>query len=234
MSDLFCVISAIGNAYGVFTYEQRLQQLIGTITSIRQRAPKSDIVLYDASEDPLPSSDITMLSSLVQKLVLLNDDHYIQFLKYKSLDPSPNKFEKKTVGEIQAMVTFLDDLKDSGRKYSRVFKLSGRYELSDNFSLLQHANETGRCVMLNKENWYGKHVFTLRLWSFDCSQLDSILLLFKVMQKYTYGLVTETKRLEIVEYTFTKFIEEMEIPYTTVDKIGVKGLMGLGGHQIDE
>ena len=233
-SDLFCIISAIGNDYGIFTYEQRLKQLSATITSVRERVPGADVVLYDASEDPLPDRDSLFLSKSVNGFVQLHDDKYIRFLKRQSLDPTPNKFEKKTVGEIQAMLAFLEDLKRSGLSYNRVFKLSGRYELSDRFDMSFYGDKQGKCVMLDKEDWYGEHVFTLRLWSFDCSMLDSILQVFRAMQAHTYSTVTETGKLEIVEYTFTKFIEALEVPYITVDRIGVRGLMGLGGHYVDQ
>ena len=234
MSSLFCIVSAIGNDYGIFSYQKRLQQLLGTIRSVRQRAPGSDIFLYDASEDPLPIADAELLASSVDRLILLADDKYINFLKHKSLDPTPNKFEKKTVGEIQCMLTFLDDLKSSGKTYDRVFKLSGRYELSEEFVLSSYVDKSGKCVMLDREDWYGERVFTMRLWSFDFSLLESIEILFRTMQRHTYATVTETGKLEIVEFTFTKFIDAMQIPYITVDRIGVRGLMGLGGHYVDQ
>jgi hypothetical protein len=234
LSSLFCIVSAIGNDYGIFSYQERLQQLLGTIRSVRQRVPEADIFLYDASEDPLPIADAELLASSVDRLILLADDKYINFLKHKSLDPTPNKFEKKTVGEIQCTLAFLDDLKSSGKTYDRVFKLSGRYELSKKFDLLSYSDKSGKCVMLNREDWYGERVFTMRLWSFDFSLLDSIETLFRTMQRHTYATVTETGKLEIVEFTFTKFIDAMQIPYITVDRIGVRGLMGLGGHYVDQ
>jgi len=228
------IVSAVGNDYGVFTYEQRLQQLVGTIMSVRCRVPTADVVLYDASENPLPDDDEKMLYGMVDHSEFLHGDRYVEFLKYNSKDPSPNKFEKKTVGEIQCMVRFLHWLRESGRRYDRVFKLSGRYELSDCFSLDDYRGREGRCVMLDKEDWYGERVFTLRLWSFDFRQLDSIVKLFKTMQSHTYDLVARTHRLEIIEFTLTKFMEEMRIPYVTVNRIGVRGLMGLGGEMIDQ
>ena len=234
MSSLFCIVSAIGNDYGIFSYQERLQQLLDTIRSVRQRVPEADIFLYDASEDPLPIADVELLASSVDRLTLLADDKYINFLKHKSLDPTPNKFEKKTVGEIQCMLAFLDDLKSSGKTYDRVFKLSGRYELSEEFVLSSYSDKSGKCVMLDREDWYGERVFTMRLWSFDFSLLDSIETLFRTMQRHTYATVTETGKLEIVEFTFTKFIDAMQIPYITVDRIGVRGLMGLGGHYVDQ
>ena len=234
LSSLFCVISAVGNDYGIFTYKQRLEQLIGTINSIRKRVPDADVVLYDASEDPLPKQDAELLSGMVNKLSFLHDDPYISFLKHKSLDPTPNKFEKKTVGEIQCMLAFLEDLRSSGRRYDRVFKLSGRYQLSEAFDLQFYQDKDDTCVLLDKEDWYGERVFTLRLWSFDYSLLYSVLDAFRAIQRHTYETVTETGKLEIVEYAFTKFIERFAMPYITVDRIGVRGLMGLGGHYVDQ
>lgn len=234
MNNIFCIVSAIGNNYGIFSYQQRFEQLLSTIKSIKKYASGSDIVIYDASENLLPEKDVVYLNTLVNQVILLNEDMYIHFLKYNSKDPSPNKFEKKTVGEIQSMLAFLNFLKNHKKRYNRVFKLSGRYELNDNFNLSSYADKTDKCVFLNKENWYDQHVFTMRLWSFDYNRLDDILNVFQTMQKYTYDLVTLTKNFEIVEFTFTKFIEKLQVPYVMVDKIGVYGLMGLNGKLIDE
>lgn len=234
MNNLFVVISAIGNQYGAFSYRERLSQLESTVSSIKQKVPEAAIWLYDASEDPLPDEDTERLSGLVDRSSFLYDDTYVRFLKYKSLDPSQNKFEKKTVGEIQCMDRFLEDLCSSSQTFDRVFKISGRYQLSDSFNLDDYKDKSGRCVLLDKEDWYGEHVFTMRLWSFDGKQLNIIRQLFAVMKKHTYETVTETKRLEIVELTFTKFIEHLKIPYRVVSRIGVCGFMGLGGNYIDQ
>lgn len=234
MRSVFCVISAIGNDYGIFSYQDRLEQLKGTIRSVRERVSDADIVLVDASEDPLPRQDVIELSSMVNAVMLLNDDLYIDFLKHNSKDPSPNKFEKKSVGEMRAMSAFLRYLQESPKVYDRVFKISGRYRLSDSFSLDSYADKAGKCVFLDKEDWYGEHVFTLRLWSFDYSDLNRMGELFERMQRHTYTLVAQTHLFEIVEFTFTKFIETMQIPYVTTDRIGVCGLMGLGGEPIDQ
>lgn len=234
LSNLFCIVSAIGNDYGLFSYRERLNQLVETIRSVKQRAPGSDIVLYDASEDPLPVDDVNMLRSLVYGLVLLYDDKYVNFLKHKSLDPSPNKFEKKTVGEIQCMNRFLTDLKNNGKRYDRVFKLSGRYQLNEKFDLEDYKDKKGSCVLRPKEDWYGEHVYTLRLWSFDYNNLECIIELFEQMQTHTYKTITETKKLEIIELTFTKYIETLDIPCIVVQTIGLKGMMGLSGVIINE
>lgn len=234
LTSLFCIVSAVGNDYGVFSYQERLQQLIQSIHSVRTQVSAAHIVLYDASEDPLPESDQQTLGSQVDHLSLLHDDTYINFLKFKSRDPTPNKFEKKTVGEIQCMNRFLQDLELSGHVYDRVFKLSGRYQLSEHFRLADHINLGHKCALRPPEDWHGEQIFTLRLWSFDWHLLPQIAQLFQTMQQHTYHTVTQTGKLEIVEFTFTKFVHQMRIPYATLDKIGVSGLMGLVGEWIDE
>ena len=234
LSNLFCIVSAIGNDYGIFSYQQRFKQLLESIDSIRKYAPNSDIVIYDASEDPLPIEDVEHLKTLVNQVAIIHDDKYVQFLKFNSKDPDPNKSEKKTVGEIQATIAFLEFLKSHPIKYNRVFKLTGRYKLNDNFKLSDYQDKQNKCVFLEKEDWYGEWVFRIRLWSFDYEDLDTIKHLFHTMQKHTYQLVTDSKKLEVVEFTFTEFIESMKIPYATVAKIGVCGLSGHNASVIDE
>jgi hypothetical protein len=233
MSNVFVAISAIGNDYGIFSYSERFNQLIETIQSIKQYAPDSDIIVCEISEERLPESDLQFLESIVNKVIYNNDDKYVTFLKYNSKDPSPNKFEKKTVGEIQATIKLLEYLQKQNKKYKRVFKIAGRYKLNENFNLKDYENET-RCVFTEKENWFGKMVFLIRLWSFDYKQLNTILELFYNIQQYTYNLVTQTKELEIIEYTLTQFIEKNNIPHTTFKRTGVSGLSGLNATIINE
>jgi len=233
LNNLFCIISAIGNDYGIFTYQERFQQLLESIESVKKYAPNSDIILVDASENSLSQFDVNILKNQVNHLIFIHEDKYIQFLKYHSKDPSPNKFEKKTVGEIQAMLAFLNFMKSHFKSYNRVFKLAGRYKLNENFKL-ENFNKSNKCVFKEKENWYDEYVFTIRLWSFDYKDLAQISKLFDKIQEHTYNLVTQSKNLEVIEFTLTDFIEEWKIPYETIEKIGLCGLSGQNATVIDE
>jgi len=233
VKNIFCIISAIGNDYGVFNYQERLSQLKNTINSVHTFAPGSDILLVEASEELIPVEDLNFLQSKVNNIICLNEDKYITFLKHHSKDPSPNKFEKKTVGEIQSCIAFLEFLKQQPNQYNRVFKLGGRLALNSNFNLDLYNNED-RLIVLNKEQWYDELIFPMRLWSFGFKHLDKFLELFYNIQSHTYELVTHTKKLELVEFTFTKFVEKFQIPYRIVEKVGVSGQGGLSGAKLDE
>ena len=233
MNNIFCVISAIGNDYGIFSYQERLDQLKNTIESIHTYAPGSDILLVEASEELIPKEDIEYFKSKVNYIIFLNEDKYITFLKHHSKDPSPNKFEKKTVGEIQSCVAFLEFLSQNPKQYDRVFKLGGRLSLNENFNLDLYKNED-KLVVLDKEQWYDDWIFPMRLWSFSYKNLDKLLNLFYNIQSHTYNHVTNTGELKVVEYSFTNFVEKFQIPYRIVDKVGVCGQAGLSGFKIDE
>jgi len=233
MNNVFVVISAIGNNYGIFSYQQRFNQLIETIESIRKYAPGSDVILCEISEEKLPEIDIQILEDAADKVIYNNNDKYVTFLRYNSKDPSPNKFEKKTVGEIQGMIALLEYLYSQNKTYKRVFKIAGRYTLNENFNLQDYKDQPC-CVFREQENWFGKPVFLIRLWSFDYRELNTIIQLFYNIQRYTYDLVTRTAELEIIEYTLTRFIKNMNVSYTTFKRIGVSGLSGLNATIIDE
>ena len=233
MNNIFCIISAIGNDYGIFSYQERLNQLKNTIKSVHTYAPGSDILLIEASENILPEADINLLHLGVNKIIFLNNDKYIKFLKYNSKDPTPNKYEKKTVGEIQSCIAFLEYIKQHPNKYNRIFKLGGRLALNANFNLKIY-EEDNRLILLDKEKWYDELIFPMRLWSFGYDYLDQFISLFRDIQTHTYDTVTNTKKLELIEFTFTKFVESYKIPYHIVDKVGVEGLSGLNASVINE
>lgn len=230
---VFGVISAIGNDYGIFSYQERLNQLKNTILSIKKYAPGSDILLVDASENPLPEEDFFNLRSQVTNIALLHNDTYINFLKEQSKDPTPNKFEKKTVGEIRSTLAFLIYLKNQPKSYRRVFKLGGRLTLNENFDINFYKDKE-KMILLEKEQWYDEMIFPMRLWSFSFNNLDKIIELFQHIQTHTFDKVTNTGNLELVEFTFSKFIGKLEIPFQTVKKIGVSGFGGLSGGIINE
>ena len=73
---IFCIISAIGNDYGAFNYQERLFQLKNTIESVHTFASGSDILLVEASEELIPENDLNYLQSKVNNILfwsLLND-----------------------------------------------------------------------------------------------------------------------------------------------------------------
>lgn len=100
----------------VFTQEQRFQQTMDTIKSIKKYAPTADILLVDSS---------TELTKEYYDTLLKNVTYFIH-------DTTCNVHTiHKAMGEASQMITALTFLEDYN--YQNYFKISGRYTLTNSF-----------------------------------------------------------------------------------------------------
>ena len=132
--DLFLITSVIetgqrGWSYtsvrSVFTPEQRFQQTLQSIQSIREAAPEATIMICEAS--PLSDSMREQLRAAVDIALFLDADPTIQDVCLTS--------PKKGYGELLQTVAAVEHLKNTGVGFRRLFKLSGRYKLNHGFRL---------------------------------------------------------------------------------------------------
>jgi hypothetical protein len=119
----------------------------------------------------------------------------IQHLHTKFLDNITQKNEMggttgliKSVAELTLMASFLDALKNDPqlepiKKTDRIFKISGRYQLSPFFDPTVYENVSGKYVFRKRDaSWMNdakeaigtEYGFASRLWSFDTNQLDDV------------------------------------------------------------
>ena len=106
----------------VYSAEERLSQTLRTIQSVREKAPNSAIVLLENSD--LAAGETETLQHLV--------DWFVPF----ALDPVSRRLRDgpyKGAAELYMLVALEQLLRPFS--YERIFKLSGRYWLSDDFCL---------------------------------------------------------------------------------------------------
>lgn len=106
----------------VFTNQQRFEQTIETISSIRMKVEDVFIVLVDNS--PLSSEQIEMLDQQVDMLMLCADDPEA-IMWSNSLN--------KGAGEVYAVMRAMEILRYYD--FEMMFKICGRYMLSEQFDL---------------------------------------------------------------------------------------------------
>lgn len=128
MSSLFLVTSAIKASYDSDS-EQRLNETNATLESIWTRLPDADIWVLDGSADD-PTELLERLPNRV-RLIKFWDSDYRKKVAESGL---PMGFLKS------AMEVYMvrSALADSVAHYDRVFKISGRYQLTDRFNYLAH------------------------------------------------------------------------------------------------
>jgi hypothetical protein len=232
MKNLFCIVSAIGNDYGVFSYKDRLEQLFDSIKSIRLFSPDDAILIIDASYQPLPDEDLKSLRNLSNEVIELYNTPIVKWLGAPTeLSDRAHALERKTLGEVVLVKALLKYLEISSKKYNRVFKLTGRFKLNEDFTKVNYNEAQGKIVILKKEKW-SNEAYPLRLWSFDYNQLDVINVLY---QRIFESTLVNGSVVELVEKSMYKWTNALKIPTIELEgPIGIEGQMGADGIQLYE
>jgi len=151
-----------------FSAQQRFEQTLETIGSIRSNVPHSFVVLIDNSE--LTDAQLNTLRSAVD--VLVND------VNNEELRQATDKAEAKQLGEAKLLLQGLAALEQHQVIFKQLFKLTGRYLINEKFRFDDYDNsfnifklaEIGRSVKLHKPyyaytsffNVYFEHVDSLQ------------------------------------------------------------------------
>lgn len=184
MKSLFFVSSAISPSYGCFTREQRYQQTLLTIQSIRKRAPDSHIILVDVSVNEFPQSDKDALRNSVEYFIDLSD--YQQLINL-----SKNRLQSRAE-TLMTLITF-QTLQENNvfKQYDRIFKITGRLQLDTNFDLNQYSDKQGKYVFAKKiPTWMSipyqnaNYLYITRLYSLCSSLITTHIDVLKKMWNY--------------------------------------------------
>ncbi len=214
------------NQLSVYSEEERFKQTIETLDSIDKYCPNNQVFIFDSSPER-PN---------IEYLQELNDRGAIIF--YTGDEPDVKKFSQlgqRSIAECITFIYFLSWFKKQDFKSKRIYKLSGRYRLNDNFIVDDERFKDAFVFSTALESWMPKHnqdaanvdkLFRLRLWHMDYNLLESFYLqLPKILQDCsTYGID--------VEHSYYKNLHT----YKTIelDKIGVCGNIAPSGEYIDE
>lgn len=214
------------NQLSVYTEEERFKQTIETLNSIDKYCPNNQVFIFDSSPER-PN---------VEYFQELSDRGAIVF--YTGDEPDVKKFSQlgqRSIAECITFIYFLSWFKQQDFKAKRIYKLSGRYRLNDNFVVNDDSYKDAFVFSKALDSWMPKirqeatgidKLFRLRLWHMDFNLLDTFQLnLSKILQDCsTYGID--------VEHFYYKNLHT----YKTIelDKIGVCGNIAPSGEYIDE
>lgn len=224
LTDIFYIPSAIGNDYGVFNMDQRFDQLLDTLRSIKKYNPTADIIVADCSYDLIPEEKMVQLGPYVIQFLSLHQFPIIQ--KYRDSIWDPNRFAQKTTGEMFATFESLKFIKTLNKQYRRVFKITGRYQLNDTYLLRNYDNHKGEIVIGKIQIWEGRNHYPTRLYSFDFQHLDFFINAFGEICNYTVDMIDKTGTLDVLEYSVWYHLHKSGIPIVATDDLGVEGLYG--------
>ena len=203
---LFIVTSAInGDA-------QRLAETRETIESIHRACPIATVWV-------LESSFSHQGVSFPRTTIKVYDDEFIRTVDRKDVGYLKNAIELHTT---------IDILDRIPNRYSHIFKLSGRYTLTDNFNLASHPANKVTFASARHSGFPFEVVQTdgmlmTRLYSYDFTMIPVVKDALLKTREFFNKQWSEGKPFDI-EHGFYKFL-----PYESrheLDKIGVRGRIG--------
>ena len=112
----------------IYTPDERFEQTIESIASVRNSLPEAKLLLLDNSI--LESRWKRELENTVDFFINPFDDNELKF----DTDYHPTK----AVGELAQLIRIFEFLKSFRQNWSRIYKLTGRYRLNDDFDSTIH------------------------------------------------------------------------------------------------
>ena len=191
-TPLFIVTSALNPNMGVINRDDRLQQTIEGLKSLREKCPDAIILLADGSPEKIEEEKIKALDGLVHLVADFSGDNDItQFAATGRKSEAENVLMLKTLLLLKqdpGMMRLLQTV-------NRVFKLSARTTIDDGFDISEH-NHFGKYVFKKRmPTWLQSdraEIFTdlliTRLFSFCPSLLDD----YFIMCKRNINVIMET------------------------------------------
>ena len=174
-----------------------------------------------------------MLETVDQYVILSNEQDVIDI--FNSTD---NWDIVKNTTEVMGFGIALDHFNFSG--IDRVFKISGRYTLSDTFNIKQFEALPGHIVVSTRRNsQFGANVtggisqqYMSRLWSWPVEMTDAI------TEMYGHGFIYMAQVLAAggycdIEHMLFKFLPTVG-PVSEVERIGIRGNLGPNGTAVED
>lgn len=176
-NKLFIVTSALNTGMGVVSAEDRLQQTISGLKTLRKVVPDAIVILAEGSPNKVDEEKFKELTELVD------------FIADFSTDPDVGIFaknHKKSEAECVLLLKTLLLLKQEPtlmkmmHSVDRIFKFSGRTDLLNSFNIHEH-------------NHWGKYVFKKRIptWLSDSRKVHATDLLITRMYSFCPSLIDD-------------------------------------------
>jgi hypothetical protein len=232
--SVFVVSSAIHAKHGVYSSEERIEQSIRTFESIRKHTD-SDIIVLDGGYKNISSEEQDKLKEYITAFYNFSDTQNIQ-----DIQKSTNWDIVKNSIELIMFGSFFNAQKDKlAEKYDRIFKLSGRYTLNDNFEYERHMKAKNKILIrgpytsqFNPEITGGVTTqYMSRLWSFDSALLPEI------SDVYNKMFAHMIQRLRDGGYIDIEHLLQHHLPADKVElvsRIGVEGNIAPNGVAVSD
>ena len=234
------ITSAMYSNYGIFTPAQRIEQTLATAKSVRTYIPESIIILIDNSKVDIQSDTSDSFNTLLDTVdyyIDNSDDVDIKHFHENVSNYDVGKNAMECLGIVKALTYISTDaeLMELITTSSRIFKISGRYELTNKFNINNFDNEQTKnkyVFKVRQPSWIpiqDTGVDTLlqtRFWSFTPALFLDTIGLFNAIIRNMFDLFNKQKYID-VEHSMAKFIPTDKL--VEIETIGLIGKIAPNG-----
>jgi len=216
MKNICIITSAINPRVGVVPVQDRFAQTIHSIKTVRDKIPDCTIILNDISV-----IDASQYKEQITKLVDIFIDSYTDRTIYQL-----SNLGYKSHAELLLYRGALDYIKNNIdlTDYNRIFKLSGRHNITEEFNFEEYDEKTvGKYVFKKSvQSWISPElrIYETRLWSMHKNNIDDYLSKFKDFFESCDG------RYDI-EHAYYKYLNKDDV--VEFENIWVEGIVALHG-----
>lgn len=242
MSKSYTVLltSAVYSNYGIYSPQERIAQTLATARSARQFIPNATIILIDNSKVDVQNDDsveFNELIDLVDYYIDNSDDPDIQHFHNNVTNYDIGKNCMECLGMFKALSYISSDaeLMTKVTESSRIFKLSGRYVITDKFDITKFDNDDtkdkyvfkrAQPSWINPEDTGVTSLLQTRLWSFTPSLFLDTGNLFQKIIGNMFDMLNRQKYID-VEHSMSKFIPKDKL--VELDTVGLQGNIAPNG-----
>jgi hypothetical protein len=243
MKNIVLLTSAVYTNYGIYKSAERIQQTLDTAKSAKKYIPGAVIVLVDNSKVDVQndtSPEFEELIDLVDYYIDNSDDSDIQYFHNNVQNYDIGKNAMEALGLMKAL-TFIykdEDMKKVIVDADRIFKLSGRYQVTDKFDINKFSNEGTKDKFVFKKaqpSWINpadtgvNTLLQTRLWSFTPNLLLETMDIYKNIIENMVKLFNENKYIDN-EHSMSKYIPKDKL--VELEVVGLQGNIAPNGMMI--
>ena len=243
MKNIVLLTSAVYTNYGIYKPQERIQQTLDTAKSAKKYIPGAVIILVDNSKVEVQndtSAEFEELIDLVDYYIDNSDDEDIKYFHNNVANYDIGKNVMEAMGMMKAL-TYINSDADMMKVIAdadRIFKLSGRYQVTDKFDIAKFDNTNTKDKYVFKKSqpsWINPQdtgVTTLlqtRLWSFTPGLFTATIELYKNIIETMVRLVNENKYIDN-EHAMSKFIPKDRL--VELETVGLQGNIAPNGMMI--
>ena len=243
MKNIVLLTSAVYTNYGIYDSKQRIQQTLETAKSAKKYIPGAVVILVDNSKVDVQndtSAEFEELIDTVDYYIDNSDDNDIKYFHTNVTNYDIGKNAMEALGMMKAL-TYInsdEDMKKVIADADRIFKLSGRYQVTDKFDIAKFSNADTKDKYVFKRaqpSWINpadtgvNTLLQTRLWSFTPAMLLNTMQLYKDIIETMIKLFNEGKYIDN-EHAMSKFIPKDQL--IEVETVGLMGNIAPNGMMI--